>query len=150
MSLVWVHEDAITLDHPVMTAAGQNAQPVFIWDSKHHDAQAYSLKRRVFIFECVVDLGIPIYVGTPADILKDLAGDQAIYTAVSPDPYIQDVIAELKQTQDIVTVENRAFAAISEDADTRRFFRYWNQAKKTALLPTVELDEPVIKPLDIV
>ncbi len=138
MSFVWIHEDAMSLDHPVMEAAGLDAQPVFIWDSQHHDAEAYALKRRVFIFECALDLDIPIYCGAPQIILSDLADRQTIFTAASLDPYINGVIADLRQTHAVVTVDRHPFASIPDDADTRRFFRFWNYAKKTALIPSEE------------
>lgn len=136
MNVVWIHEDAINLDHPAVLAAGEARRPIFIWDSAQHDHQGYSLKRRVFIYECALDLGIPIYVGTPQDILETLTDRQTIYTAASPDPYINGIISDLQDTCDVVTVEALAFAEVPADIDTRRFFRFWNQAKKTALQPS--------------
>ena len=29
MSIIWIHEDAITLDHPVICAAGDDAKALF-------------------------------------------------------------------------------------------------------------------------
>jgi len=57
VTLIWVHEDAITLDHPVSQAAGPHAQAIFIWDTEEHDRRNYSAKRRVFIYECAQDTG---------------------------------------------------------------------------------------------
>jgi hypothetical protein len=138
--IIWVHEDAISLDHPVVAAAGPGAQPIFIWDSHNHDALGYSLKRRVFIFECALDLDIPIYAGTPQAILREVANGRAIYAATSPDPYITQVLIELQKDHEVVPVDARPFARIASDVDTRRFFRFWNQAKKTAMLSTQELE----------
>lgn len=138
--IIWVHEDALSLDHPVMAAAGANAQPVFIWDTHNHDALGYSLKRRVFIFECALDLDIPIYAGTPQSILREVANGRAIYAATSPDPYIMRVLVDLQKDHEVVPVDARPFASIASDVDTRRFFRFWNHVKKTAMLSTQELD----------
>lgn len=133
MSVIWVHEDAISLDHRVVEVAGPNAQPVFIWDTDEHDRRAYSAKRRVFIYECAHDLNIPIYTGDPYEVLMELANGETIYAAASPDPYINEIISDLRDTQDVVTIESPDLAQIPANTDTGRFFRFWNRAKKSAL-----------------
>jgi len=133
MTLIWVHEDAITLNHPVMVAAELGAQPIFIWDTNQHDRREYSAKRRVFIYECAHDLNIPIYAGDPYEILKALANSGSIYTASTPDPYINAVISDLRADLDVITVDAPELAQIPANTDTGRFFRFWNRAKKTAL-----------------
>jgi len=138
MSVVWVHEDAITLDHPVFKAAGSDASPVFIWDTLAHDRLGYSLKRRVFIYECAHELNIPIYAGDPHDILTALADGGAIYAAVSPDPDINAVLSALRETQDVITIEAPLLAQIPANTDTGRFFRFWNRARKSALTHSSE------------
>lgn len=138
MSVVWVHEDAITLDHGVLSAAGQDAQPVFIWDTQEHDRRGYSLKRRVFIYECAHDLNIPIYTGDPFEILTALADGQAIYAAASPNPYVQEILSDLRETHEVISFDAPHLAHIPDDTDTGRFFRFWNRAKKSALLHSSE------------
>ena len=133
MSLVWVHEDAITLDHSVFDAAGPDAQPVFIWDTDEHDRRGYSLKRRVFIYECAQDLNITIYVGNPLDVLTALAEGETIYAAGSPDLYILEIISDLREAQNVVIIDAPRLAHIPADTDTGRFFRFWNRAKNSAL-----------------
>jgi len=138
MSIIWVHEDAITMDHPVFQSAGADARPVFIWDTKEHDRRAYSLKRRVFIYECAHDLDIPIYAGNPLEILSALSDGQPIYAAGSPDPYIQQALSDLQQDHTVILVEAPRLAQIPADTDTGRFFRFWNRAKKSALTHSSE------------
>lgn len=133
MSVIWVHEDAMTLDHPVFEAAGSQARPVFIWDTEEHDRRGYSFKRRVFIYECAHDLDIPIYAGNPYDILTALADGETVYAAGSPAPYIIEVLSDLRDSQDVKVVEAPRLAYIPADTDTGRFFRFWNRAKKSAL-----------------
>jgi len=133
MNIVWIHEDAITLDHPVMDAAGRAAQPIFIWDTKEHDCREYSAKRRVFIYECAHDLGVPIYTGDPHEILPALANGGRIFAAESSDSYIRDVISGLSEEYNAVMVAAPDLTQIPENTDTGRFFRFWNQAKKSAL-----------------
>lgn len=138
MSVVWIHEDAITLDHPVVQHAGPAAGPVFIWDTDEHDRRGYSLKRRVFIYECAHDLDIPIYAGNPCDILTALADGQTIYAATSPNPYIKEILSDLHESHDVVTLNAPCLAHVPANTDTGRFFRFWNRAKKSALTHSSE------------
>lgn len=138
MSLIWVHEDAITLDHPAVSAAGHGARPVFIWDTAEHDRRNYSFKRRVFIYECAHDLDVPIYAGNPFEILTALARGKAVYAAGSPSPYINGVLSDLRDTQDVVVIDAPRLAHIPANTDTGRFFRFWNRAKKSALTHSSE------------
>ena len=133
MSFIWVHEDAITLDHPVFDAAGQATQPVFIWDTDEHDRRGYTLKRRVFIYECAHDLEIPIYVGDPYEILADLSDGQKIYAASTPDPYIRNILSDLSDNHDVAIIETPKLAHVPDDTEAGRFFRFWNRAKKSAM-----------------
>jgi len=136
MSVVWIHEDEMTLDHPAITMAGEGAEIVFIWDTERHDAKAYSLKRRVFIYECAVDLGVKIIPGNPFNILREMAGEQLIYTAWSPDPDYREIIADLRDTHEVKVIEAPGLVNVPDDVDTKRFFRFWNRAKKSAMTPS--------------
>jgi len=139
VTLIWVHEDAMTLDHPVAQTAGEDAQAIFIWDTDQHDRREYSAKRRVFIYECAHDLNIPIYAGDPYEILKALDNGGRIYTASTPDPYINAVISDLRHDLDVITIDTPDMAQIPANTDTGRFFRFWNRAKKTALTHSTDI-----------
>lgn len=133
MSLVWVHEDAMTLDHPVFRAAGPEAQPIFIWDSAEHERRGYSFKRRVFIFECAYDLNIPIHYGPSLEVLTELADDHVIYAAAAHDPDLGAVFSKLGKTHDVRIIPGDPLVEIPSNTDTGRFFRFWNRARKSAL-----------------
>lgn len=139
MTLIWVHEDAITLDHPVTQAAGADAQAIFIWDTDEHDRREYSAKRRVFIYECAHDLNIPIYAGDPYEILKALADGGSVYTVSTPDPYINSIISNLRDDLEVITIDAPELAQIPANTDTGRFFRFWNRARKTALTHSTDV-----------
>jgi len=142
MTLVWIHEDAISLDHPAVAAAGEAAQPIFIWDTAEHDRRGYTLKRRAFIYECAHDLNIPIYVGDSYELLAALSGGHKIYAAASPDPYISGILADLGGDHDLEIIASPCLADVPANTDTGRFFRFWNRARKSALTHSAEvLDE---------
>ena len=128
----------MSLDHPAVSAAAPDMQPVFIWDTAEHDRREYSLKRRVFIYECAHDLEIPIYAGDPYEILTALANGSPIYAAGSPSPYINEILSALRDNQDVVIVDAPCLAHIPANTDTGRFFRFWNRAKKSALTHSSE------------
>lgn len=133
MSVVWIHEDMMTLNHPAVQMAGEDAERIFIWDTKLHDDKAYSLKRRVFIYECALDLGVKIVEGDPYKVLKDLAEEETIYTAWSPDPDYREIIEDLRDTHEVKVIEAPGLVMVPDDVDTARFFRFWNRVKKSAM-----------------
>ncbi len=138
MTLIWIHEDAITLDHPVVQAAGPTAKPVFVWDTDEHDRRGYSLKRRVFIYECALALEVPIYAGEALDVLSSLSGEGKIYAAATADPYINGVLSDLRRHHRVEVLDSPQLAYVPANTDTGRFFRFWNRARKSALTHSKE------------
>lgn len=126
----------MTLDHPAIQAAGEGAEIVYIWDTERHDAKEYSLKRRVFIYETALDLGVKIIPGHPYNVLREIAGELPIFTAWSPDPDYREIISDLRDTHEVTVIEAPGLVSVPDDVDTARFFRFWNRAKKSAMTPS--------------
>lgn len=135
MGLIWIHENAITLDHPAIDVAGDGAHAIFIWDTDRHDRRGYSLKRRVFIYECAADLGIEIVTGDPYSVLVSRAKGRPIFTAHTDDPDYQEVFEKLNEAENFNPIKAKAFVDIPDDIDTKRFFRFWNRVRKSAVNP---------------
>jgi len=133
VTLVWVHDGAISRDHPVFARAG-DADAVFIFDAEHYRVRGYSLKRLVFIMECAVHAGFDIREGRYTDILQELTPTE-LFVARTPDPDHKIVIDTLRKTTKITVVKERPFATIDREPDLRRFFRYWKRAKKSVMKP---------------
>jgi len=132
----------MTLDHPVMDAAGEAARAVFIWDNAEHDTRDYSLKRRVFIMESALDLGIPIYEGDTYVVLSSLVdADDTLYLAKTVSPYVRDIVSDLRDTHAVTLVEGPSLAHVPNDTDMGRFFRFWNKAKKSAMTHSQPQDQ---------
>jgi len=138
---IWLHEEALSLSHPVFQAAPENTPAIFIWDEAYLRAQQYSLKRLVFIDECVADLGIlavdtPCGLGT-ADWLK-LSEYQTIYIPASVNPWINTIIAEVKLHKTVHVVSAPLAFPIDSTVnfnkehpkEYRRFYAYWRQLEK--------------------
>lgn len=139
-AIIWVHADALSRHHPVFTEAPVDARVVYIWDAVDLARRNWSLKRCVFILECLADLDVEILQGGTGDVLAGLDADR-IYTADTPDPYRRNAINALGATCTIV--KSAPFVSVPDDTDMGRFFRFWNKAKTSALRPTqaTPLDE---------
>jgi hypothetical protein len=131
-SLIWLHEDALRATHPVFAAAGAGAEVVHIWDDTYLREADYSLKRLVFLYETLCELGIPIVHGDSVAILQEYEASH-IFIPASLNPFIEGVARRVKGKQ-ITFVADEAFVTVSQSREFRRFFQYWNKAEKTAFL----------------
>jgi len=134
-AVIWVHADALSRRHPVFTAAPDDARVIYIWDADDLARRNWSLKRCVFVLECLAEMDVEILQGRTANVLKSLEADR-IFTASTLDPASLKAIDELG---DIVTVvQPDPFVTVPDGTDMGRFFRYWNKAKRSAMQPTSE------------
>ncbi len=124
MAIVWVHIDALDSDHPVMR---RGDRAVFVWDAEDMERRGWSLKRCLFVHECVAEMGVEVIAGRTEEVLGGLG--EPIVAAETPDPALKAIIKAL----DIETVPGKPFTALPPGTDMGRFFRYWNQAKRSAM-----------------
>ncbi|MGB6230493.1 MAG: hypothetical protein WBF53_10245 [Litorimonas sp.] len=129
-AVIWVHMDALSREHPVFGAAPKAARPVYVWDAQDVASRGWSLKRCVFVLECLEEMEVEIVEGDYQTVLFALGGE--LFTARTPDPALKAVTAQLGAT----VVDAPAFAEVPDGADLRRFFRYWNATKGSVLKPT--------------
>lgn len=135
---IWVHEDALSLNHPVFKSAGDTARAVFIWDEAYFKQQAYSLKRLTFIYECLIDLqeDVEVYHGDTETVVRSLFAeggpDGTLYVADTPNPVFLNIAAKLESYVSVKIVENTPFIEAPDDVDMTRFFRFWNRSRKSA------------------
>ena len=54
--LVWLHEGALRLTHPVFAAGGPDATTIFIWDRDRLAASHVGIKRQLFIYETLAEM----------------------------------------------------------------------------------------------
>ena len=130
--LIWLHEDCLRASHNVFSHA-PDAQAVFIWDDAHMAAMHFGLKRRVFIYESLCQLPVEIYVGDTVSALMQLADrGQEIVTGKSPNPALKNIMQALRETIKVSAIADDPFVQMDSPPDLRRFFKYWNKAKKHA------------------
>jgi hypothetical protein len=131
-ALIWLHEDCLRAGHNLFAHA-PDGRAVFIWDDAHMTAMHYGLKRRVFIYETLCQLPVEIYVGGIAASLAQLAGDgQDIITGKTPNPALKHIMQTLRQNRKVSAIADAPFVQMDSPPDLRRFFKYWNKAKKHA------------------
>jgi len=133
-ALIWLHEDALRADHPVFKAAGEGAEAVFIWDDAYFKSEGYSLKRLVFIYELLDDLNITCLKGDTEVVLNSYANGRDIFVPSTPNPKFKAIIASLDGA---AIIPDFPMVIVPDDVDLRRFFRFWNKAKKSALSSNV-------------
>jgi hypothetical protein len=136
--LIWLHEDALRADHPVFAAAGDNSSAVFIWDDAYLQQMDYGFKRLVFIYETLVELPLTILRGDQFECLDRLAREAGgrILVPATPNPRLQQTIEGLRRGFEVEMVEDVAFVPLPPELDLKRFFRYWNKARKVAMSPS--------------
>ena len=143
--LVWLHEGALRLTHPVFAAGGPDAATIFIWDRDRLAASHVGIKRQLFIYETLVEMSescsLDIHEGRTEEVLPRLAaqaGAGRVLVPSSPDPALRAEIGAIRHAApdlEIVEIEETPFVTLANTPDLGRFFRYWNKARKSALRP---------------
>ena len=133
--LVWLHEDALRPNHPVFDAAGPGSRAVFVWDDAYLQRMDYGFKRLVFIYETLLELPLSIVRGDLVDCLSQMARQHGgrILVPATPNPRLQGITERLRGEFEVEVVADRPFVTLSREPDLRRFFRFWNSARKAAM-----------------
>ena len=143
--LVWLHEGALRLTHPVFAAGGLHAATIFIWDRDRLAASHVGIKRQLFIYETLAEMSesrsLDIHEGRAEEVLPRLAaqaGAGRVLVPSSPDLALRAEIGAIRRAVpdlEIVEIEETPFVTLANTPDLGRFFRYWNKARKSALRP---------------
>ena len=135
-SLIWLHEDALRMTHPVFTAAEHNYTAFCIWDNDYFKDMNYGFNRLSFIYEAMSDLPHNIYKGPIEKTILELAKEvnsQSLYVPFSPNHVIKQHLISLEKKLTIKVVKDEPFVDCNPTNIDKRFFRYWNKIKKYAL-----------------
>ena len=133
--LVWLHEDCLNAAHNLFTHA-DNSRAVFVWDDAYMRAMHFGLKRRVFIYESLCELSVDIYSGDMLTVLSEFPTAEII-TGKTPNPALKKIMQNLRQEahgKKLTAIADAPFVQMDAAPDLRRFFKYWNKAKKHAFL----------------
>lgn len=136
--IVWVHGDALSPHNPALHTHPE-APALFVWDEALLAQWHISLKRMVFMYECLLELPVVIRRGDVVAELCAFAAEQdtsQVVTVQSVSPRFAVLCQQLASAGLQVTVlPVEPFTAVA-DYDLKRFSRYWRKAKQSALQPS--------------
>lgn len=149
---LWLHEEALRADHPLFAAkggmtldqpdkpagpdhpAGPEMAGFMIWDNAYLDTLGYGLKRRFFIYEAVLQLPVSLYQGAMVETVLALTGaEDHVFVAATANPLLRRHISAVAEQRRLTVIADETFVRLPEEVDLRRFFRFWNKAKKSAM-----------------
>lgn len=119
-TVVWMHEDGL---RPLLPGTPS----IFVFAEKGH-----SLKRIVFLYECLLELEVVIAKGDVVTLVRKFAAEQGasrIVTTFTECPLITAQARELGAEM----VNDDPFVAAAGPFDLKRFSRYWQRVERKAL-----------------
>ena len=130
--IIWLHGDCLSPEGPAFQAHPQ-APAIWVWDDALIDEWQLSLKRMVFIYECLLELPVVIRRGDVATEVIAFAkesGANQVVTAESPSPRFQDICREIMRSLPVEVLPPEPFVRYDGYIDLKRFSRYWRVAEK--------------------
>lgn len=130
-SILWLHEKALKNWHDEIDILDDNIRIIYIWDDGYYQRKGYSLKRLVFIYETLCAMKVDIIKGDTITIFQSLSANK-IYIPYSADSEIKKLSDNISKITDIEIIKEVDFVNMANDISLKRFFQYWNKAKKSA------------------
>lgn len=137
--IVWIHGDNLSPNNPALQKY-RNAPAVFVWDDGLLQEWAISLKRVMFIYECLLDLPVDITRGDVVDQVIDFArGHDArhIVTVDSPSPRFaaicEAILDRMPPGSHLEVLQDEPFVEYDGVVDLKRFSRYWRRVRSQVL-----------------
>jgi hypothetical protein len=133
--IIWIHGDALSATNPARVAYSA-APAIFVWDEQLIADYQLSLKRMLFIYECLLEMAVVIRRGDVAKELLRFADEHQaseIVTVETPAPRFGHIATHLTRAGKTVTVYRpKPLIDSSQSFDLKRFSRYWHKAKPFA------------------
>jgi hypothetical protein len=139
--VVWIHGDCLSPGGPALRAH-PDAPALFVWDDALLSAYGLSLKRIVFIYECLLELPVTIRRGDVAEALLAFAAEHSadrVVTTASPSPRFQMICDRLARQLPVEVLPVAPFVTAPSTLDLKRFGRYW-RAVEAAAMRLTEVD----------
>ncbi len=132
--VVWVHPDGLNPDARVFRQHS-HAPAIFVWDDAALEKDRWTLKRLVFLYECLLELPVIIRRGRPVDEIRAFAqqhGTSQVVTTPSPNPLWKQQQADLGNQLTVTVCADEPLIDSDQPFPLERFSRYWRQAKRYA------------------
>ncbi|MBC8099286.1 MAG: hypothetical protein H7Y11_07565 [Armatimonadetes bacterium] len=136
--VVWVHGDCLSPENPALLAH-PGAPAIYVWDDALLTQWRVSLKRVVFIYECLLELPVVIRRGDVAQEVAAFAAEHSagrIITSDSSSPRFRQtakqISTQMPSGSRLEVLKSEPFVEYNGHIDLKRFSRYWNAVKKAA------------------
>jgi len=116
--------------HPYALCVPRDIPAIFVFDDEFLRREGWTLKRAMFVYECLLELPVEIARGDTVAEVRRFAGGREIWSVPDPDPWIQARQRDL----DAQALELPPFVDYRGKLDLKRFSRYW-QRVEPALFP---------------
>jgi hypothetical protein len=132
--IVWVHGDCLSPKNPALQTY-PDAPAIWVWDEKLLKEWQISLKRIVFIYECLLELPVTIRRGDVAVEVVAFAkehGADGVATADSPSPRFETICDDIEAASllEVEVLSPEPFVKYDGYIDLKRFSRYWRVAQQ--------------------
>jgi hypothetical protein len=132
--IVWVHGDCLSPKGAALSAY-PDAPAIWVWDEALLTQWQISLKRIVFIYECLLELPVTIRRG---DVVAEVVafarerGADGVVTVESPSPRFKAICSDLEKALSVKVDVRSPDLFVNYDGyiDLKRFSRYWRTAQK--------------------
>ena len=132
--IVWVQGDCLSPKNPALLEY-PDAPAIWVWDDALLEEWKISLKRIVFIYECLLELPVTIRRGDVAAEVIAFAkenGADGVATAASPSPRFDAICDRIEQalSVEVEVWSPEPFVDYDGYIDLKRFSRYWRVAQQ--------------------
>lgn len=143
--VVWIHGDSLSPRDPALAAHPESAA-IFVFDDVVLDGYRISLKRIVFLYECLLELPVEIRRGDVASEVIAFArrhGAERVVTTWTPAPRFTLIAGRIAEEVPIDVIRPEPFVDLPETVDLARFSRFWKQAEAQAMGNRSTIARPV-------
>ena len=130
--VVWVHGDCLS-PYGSALKAYPNAPAIWVWDEALIEEWQLSLKRILFIYECLLELPVVIRRGDVAAEVVNFATEKnadLVVTVESPSLRFTDIYKEINRSVPVEVLAVEPFFEYNGYIDLKRFSRYWKVAER--------------------
>lgn len=133
--IIWIHGDCLNPESPAFQEY-PDTPAIWVWDEKLLERWQISLKRIVFIYECLLELPVVIRRGKVSEEVLAFATEHnadGVMTMDSPSPRFKAICDQIEEKLPLEIWEVQPLVDYDGYIDLKRFSRYWKKAKPYAL-----------------